>query len=123
MNLTMEKIKCGNNTFDVVEKIPVGFFVWNIGDNMTDGYIPLCEKLYPDANENDLQYYSINTNTLKAIKLSEDEIMILRYAASWGIKSKKTAQKAIRCKRSGYLNQKMRYCAIQTINIFDRITE
>ena len=119
----MEKIKCGNNTFDVVEKIPVGFFVWNIGDNMTDGYIPLCERLYPDVNEDDLRYYSINTNTLKAIKLNEDEVLMLRNAAYWGIKSKKTAQKAIRCKRSGYLNQKMRYCAIQTINIFDRITE
>ena len=30
--------------FEIVEKIPVGFFIWNIGENMgTHEYIPVCE--------------------------------------------------------------------------------
>lgn len=30
--------------FEIVEKIPVRFFVWNIGENMgTHEYIPVCE--------------------------------------------------------------------------------
>lgn len=29
--------------FEIVEKIPACFFVWNIGENMgTDEYIPIC---------------------------------------------------------------------------------
>lgn len=57
--------KC--STYEVVNKIPYGFFVWNIGENMgTDEYIPICEDLHPEDKDN----YEINPNTLKAIKLS-----------------------------------------------------
>lgn len=38
-----------DNTFEIVGKIPVGFFVWNIGDNMgTHEYIPVCQDLHPE---------------------------------------------------------------------------
>lgn len=34
--------------FEIVNKIPVGFFVWNIGENMgSDEYIPLAQDLKP----------------------------------------------------------------------------
>lgn len=34
--------------YKIVEKIPFGFFVWNIGENMgNDEYIPLCQYLSP----------------------------------------------------------------------------
>lgn len=58
---------CENNihVFEIVEKIPAGFFIWNIGENMgTHEYIPLCEDLHPE-NKDD---YSINPETLKAVK-------------------------------------------------------
>ena len=35
-------------SYELVGKIPSGFFVWNIGENMgTDEYIPICEDLHP----------------------------------------------------------------------------
>ena len=55
------------DVFEIVEKIPRNFFVWNIGENMgSDEYIPFCEKLHPEDKDN----FEININTLKAIKLS-----------------------------------------------------
>ena len=106
-------------TYEVVEKIPARFFVWNIGENMgSDEYIPLCEDLHPEAKDN----YEINPNTVKAIKLNTNEVMLLRAAASWGVNSKKTAEKALKSKRKGYTSDKKRYHAEKTIDIFNRIT-
>ena len=103
-------------TYEVVEKIPSGFFVWNIGENMgTDEYIPVCEDLHKDN-------YEINPYTLKAIKLSAEEVKALRKAASVGINSKKTAEKALKSKRRGYWSDRKREEAKKTIEIFKRIT-
>ena len=39
--------------FEIVEKIPAGFFVWNIGENMgSNEYIPLAQDLHPEDKEN-----------------------------------------------------------------------
>lgn len=58
------------DVFEIVTKIPKGFFVWNIGDNMgTHEYIPLCQLLHPE----DSNCFSINPKTLKAIKVSPEE--------------------------------------------------
>ena len=39
--------------FEIVEKIPASFFVWNIGDNIgLDEYIPICKDLHPGDKEN-----------------------------------------------------------------------
>ena len=58
------------DVFEIVEKIPAGFFVWNIGENMgTHEYIPVCEDLHPEDKDN----YEINTATLKAVKVAPDE--------------------------------------------------
>ena len=94
-----------NDIFEIVEKIPAGFFVWNIGENMgTDEYIPICEDLHPEDKDN----YEINPNTVKAIRLSVEEVKALRKAASVGINSKKTAEKALKSKRSGYWSDRKR---------------
>lgn len=69
-----------NDIFEVVEKIPAGFFVWNIGENMgTDEYIPICEDLHPEDKDN----YEINTRTLKAIRLSLEDVEALRSRTRW----------------------------------------
>lgn len=108
-----------SRSYEVVEKIPAGFFVWNIGENMgTDEYIPICEDLHPEDKDN----YEINTSTLKAIKLSHEEVEILREAAHVGIVSKITAEKALKSKRSGYWSDKKREQAEKTIDIFNKIT-
>jgi hypothetical protein len=41
--------------FEVVNKIPAGYEIWNIGKNMVDGYIPLTE----------VDGYEVNSETLK----------------------------------------------------------
>ena len=107
-------------TYEVVEKIPAGFFVWNIGENMGDDeYIQICEDLHPGDKDN----YEININTVKAIKLSVEEVKTLRKAASVGINSKKTAEKALKSKRRGYTSERKRAAAELTIEIFRRICE
>lgn len=106
--------------FEIVEKIPVGFFVWNIGENMgTHEYIPVCENLHQE-NKND---YSINPATLKAVKVAPDEWEKLDRAASWGVGNLKQAEKALKSKRKGYTADKKRAAAELTIEIFHRICE
>ena len=108
-----------SSSYEVVEKIPSGFFVWNIGENMgTDEYIPICEDLHPEDKDN----YEINTSTLKAIRLSLEDVEALREAAHVGIVSKKTAEKALKSKRKGYWSDRKRAEAEKTIDIFKKIT-
>lgn len=107
------------DVFDIVEKIPAGFFVWNIGENMgSNEYIPICEDLHPEDKEN----FEINTSTLKAIKLIPEEVNALRHAASWGVNNKATAEKALKSKRTSYNADRKRKAATATIEIFNRIT-
>ena len=107
------------DVFEIVEKIPAGFFVWNIGENMgTDEYIPICEDLHPEDKDN----YEIKTSTLKAIKLSREDVEALRKAASCGVNNKATAEKALKSKRRGYWSDRKREQAEKTIDIFKRIT-
>ena len=108
------------DVFEIVEKIPVRFFVWNIGENMgTHEYIPVCENLHPE-NKND---YSINPETLKAVKVTPEEWEKLNKAASWGIGNLKQAEKAMKSKRRGYTSDRKRAAAELTIEIFRRICE
>ena len=104
------------DVFEIVEKIPAGFFIWNIGDNMGhDEYIPLCKDLHKED-------FEIDTTDLKAIKLPIEEVKALRQAARCGVVSKATAEKALRSKRKGYNADRKRKAATATIEIFERIT-
>ena len=131
---TMKKIKIENgklyssrmplcegiDVFEIVEKIPENYFVWNIGENMgTDEYIPLVEDLHPEDKDN----YEINRHTLKTIKLTVEEVKLLRRAANYGIVSKATAEKALRNKRHGYMSDRKKAEAENAIDVFKRISE
>ena len=106
--------------FEVVEKIPTGFFIWGIGENMgTHEYIPVCEDLHPEDKEN----FGINLATLKAVKVAPNEWEKLNKAASWGIGNLKQAEKALKSKRRGYISDKKRAAAELTIDIFRKICE
>lgn len=108
------------DVFQIVEKIPAGFFVWNIGDNMgSNEWIPICEDLHP----NDKNDYSINRKTLKAINLPTEKVEKLRKAASVGIVSLETAEKASKSHRNGYWSNKKREQAEKVIDIFRRISK
>jgi hypothetical protein len=39
----METITSGKNIFEVVDFIPYGYHIWNIGKNMIEGYLPLVQ--------------------------------------------------------------------------------
>ena len=102
------------HNFEVVKKIPQRYFIWNIGDNMTSGYLPLCESA------NDPEYpYNINATTLKAIKMDEKERKILKKVAGYGYTSKNAKKSDIK--------RVIKYCgediANQAAEIFERISE
>ena len=106
------------DVFEIVEKIPVGFFVWNIGENMgTHEYIPVCEDLHPGNKDN----FEINAATLKAVKVSPDEWKKLSKAAHCGVGNLKQAEKTLKSKRRGYWSDRKRAAAELTIDIFRRI--
>ena len=108
------------DVFEIVEKIPVGFFIWNIGENMgTHEYIPVCEDLHPEDKDD----YNINPATLKAVKVLPEEWEKLDKAANWGVGNLKQAEKAIKSKRHGYTSDRKRAAAELTIEIFRRICE
>lgn len=56
-----ETISSGRHIFAVVDHVPYGYQIWNIGKNMIDGYLPLC-KVIPGT-------HSVEPDTLKAIKI------------------------------------------------------
>ena len=83
----MNKISYDNGygtvySFDVVDKIPKGYEVWNIDfDNLGSGYVPLCQ-VYEGT-------YDIIKSTLKAIYIADaEERSILKEVAAWGINSR-----------------------------------
>lgn len=117
--ITSESI-WNTDIYKIVEKIPLGFYVWNIGENMgNDEYIPLCQDLYPGIKDD----YSINRDTLRAIKLPTEEVMLLREAAGYGVNSLETARKALKSRRRGCIAEKKRENARKTIDIFKKISE
>lgn len=107
------------DVFEIVERIPANFFVWNIGENMgTHDYIPLCQDLRPGDKDN----YQINPATLKAVKVTPEEWKKLSDAASVGVNSLQTAAKALKSKRRGYWSDRKRAAAELTIDIFMKIS-
>ena len=126
MNIIIENNKiygtslAKTDVFEIVDKIPARFFVWNIGDNMgTHEYIPVCEDLHPEDKDD----YSINQETLKAVKVLPEQWEKLDKAANWGIGNLKQAEKALKSKRRGYTSDRKRAAAELTIEIFRRICE
>lgn len=51
----------------IVKKIPRGYHVWNIGNNIKDGYLPLCV-----CDEN----YHINESSLLVIKTKHAQTIL-----------------------------------------------
>lgn len=98
--------------FRIVEKVPANFVVWNIGSNMvTNEYIPFC--IIQPSRE-----WLIDRNQLYAIRLPENEVKLLRKAASWGIGNLKEARFSLKSRK-----EERAELARQVIGIFERITE
>ena len=107
------------DVFEIVDKIPLGFYIWNIGENMgSDEWIPLAQDLKPGDKEN----FEINPYTLKAIRLNPEEVQALRQAAHVGVNNLKSAEKALKSKRRGYWSDRKRKAAKMSIDIFRKIS-
>ena len=55
----------GEDVFEIVDEVPIGYRIWNIGDNMAPGYVPFCrlKRIQPFEGGRDIE-----TETMKAIK-------------------------------------------------------
>lgn len=66
-------ITIGCDSFRIVEEVPDGYKIWNVGANMLKGYIPLCRHKMHQPFDG---AYEIETDTLLAIKTDgADKIM------------------------------------------------
>lgn len=61
------------HTFEIVDHVPAGFMIWNIPTDNMQGYLPLCEMMDP-TNKKD---FRINPDTLKAIKVEDNEALVI----------------------------------------------
>ena len=78
------------DVFEIVEKIPENYVVWNIGENMgTDKYIPICQLKTK---------YDVDLFSLKAVPVTSEEYKRLQDASSWGVSSLENAEKALKSK-------------------------
>lgn len=102
------------DVFEIVEKIPENYVIWNIGENMgTDKYIPICQLKTK---------YDVDLFSLKAVPVTPEEYSKLQDASSWGVSSLENAEKALKSKRRGYISDKKRALAASTIEIFRKIS-
>ena len=102
------------DVFEIVEKIPENYVVWNIGENMgTDKYIPIWQLKTK---------YDVDLFSLKAVPVTSEEYKRLQDASSWGVSSLENAEKALKSKRRGYISDKKRVLAASVIEIFRKIS-
>ena len=97
----------------VIDKIPRGYSVWNIGRNAPSGYILVCV----------VRNYNILPETLKALKLSNEEIKLIDKAAAWGSCDLASCLKSLKLKGLNYNSIRRRETAAAALPIFRRITE
>ena len=102
--------KIENYIFEIVEKIPTNYEIWNIGDHMqVAALVPLCQC---DKS------YSINPDTLKAIKMTPEEAAIVKKTSMWyGLGSAKACAKCLR-RKSGKASKKI--AAAKALAIFEK---
>lgn len=59
--------------FEVVDKIPSGYQVWNVPREGLEGYLPVCQ-VRPGTHD-------VIRETLKAVRMPEDEVLTLSWAS------------------------------------------
>lgn len=68
-----QTITHNGRTFELVDRVLVGYHIWNIGEHMVDGYLPLCRlaaiQPFPGGR-------TIELDTLKAIKCEGAQIIL-----------------------------------------------
>lgn len=113
MKYITEKTSFNTYKFEIVEKIPAGYFVWNVGKlKQHEDYLALAENL-------PCEKFLINPNTLKAIKIKDDKThSLLMRGASYGVGSLSKCKKILERK-----NAKYKELAERLQPIFEELTE
>lgn len=68
-----EYIQSGEHYFKLVDVVPLGYEIWNIGKNMVDGYLPFCRlkpvQPFPGGRK-------IEADTLRAMKCYGAQVIL-----------------------------------------------
>lgn len=83
----METLVHSSGTYEVVDAVPLGYTIWNIGKCAPKGYLPLCRSFSGSKR--------IETDTLKAIKIdgAEDILAAIGYGPNTLSSMKKYVEK------------------------------
>lgn len=84
--MEVEEMKANLNEFKIVNHIPTGDVIWNIGKNMVEGYIPFVSVGGHDG-------YQVIKGSKKAYKF--DKAQDILSITGYGIQNSKDAEKAI----------------------------
>ena len=69
----MEFLKVGEDIFEVLDIVPLGYKIWNIGRNMPDGYLPFCRLKAVQPFEG---AQCVETDTLKAVRTEGAQVIL-----------------------------------------------
>ena len=58
------------SVYEVVTEPPLGYIIWNIGDNAPEGYLPFCRLKFMQPFEGGRE---IESDTLKAMKRAGED--------------------------------------------------
>lgn len=101
-----------NHKFELVNSIPNLYFIWHIAP-LADEYLPLARS----KNSCDPECFTVDTNSLKAIRLPKKEVHLLMEAVRHGIDSLQAAEQALYSK-----NHEKRKMAEKSVEIYRRIS-
>lgn len=62
-----------SHTFELVDRVTLGYEIWNIGKNMADGYLPLCRLKAVQEFEGGR---SIEPDTLRAVPCEGAQVIL-----------------------------------------------
>lgn len=107
--------------FTIVDKIPDSrYHVWNIGDNMVDGFLPLCRKL---PTEFDWQE-CIDPQSLVAIDMRDKPEVLadMRKAAGLGITNLERVYKALGMATTTSIGKQQKEWAQVLLPVFEELS-
>lgn len=69
----MRTITHNGDTFQIVDHVPLGYQIWNIGEHMLDGFLPFCRKA---AHQPFPGGQCIESDTLKALPCKHAQVIL-----------------------------------------------